>query len=432
MFSDPLFVVIVLGVVGAGALLWAAQRRKGSRPGAEPRGERRKRLERGLISPDMERRKSALIKMSLISGEKDVTAHAIGAELRNISGDPELRAMAAAALGNLGPQASEALDDLRVALKDRNATVRRAAIDACARIGSPALEAAPELAKCLSDPSPEIRRQSALALAKLGETNAQARHELVHLLEDDAVGDWALKFQAAEYLAQHADEMAALALPSMMRALESPDHEVRRQAPKTIAAFGPAILPMLKSAYGSPRESVRWGVVVAAGRLGIPGMALATKGLHDPEESVRYEAVRALGNIGPEAIVALREIVPLFEDRSAAVGQAAVKALVSIGPDVIAPLTEALRDKGEFVRKPIYEIMGEFGAVALPQLVPLMDSPDARLRARVVGCFGALQRQLPEALEQLRRAESDPDAQVRKEAAFAISRSGQHSTSQWR
>jgi HEAT repeat protein len=79
--------------------------------------------------------------------------------------DDLVRARAAETLGRFGPKAGNAIAALQLALKDRDANVRRAATTSLAQIGA---EAVPALTRGLSDRDYDVRMHVAVALGTVG------------------------------------------------------------------------------------------------------------------------------------------------------------------------------------------------------------------------------------------------------------------------
>jgi len=79
----------------------------------------------------------------------------------------DARDAAASALGNIGPDAREAVPALVTALNDSKRDVRYEAAWALGNIGPDARDAVPALVTALNDPDAAIRRNAAEALSKI-------------------------------------------------------------------------------------------------------------------------------------------------------------------------------------------------------------------------------------------------------------------------
>jgi HEAT repeat protein len=95
-------------------------------------------------------------------------------QLRESRG-PSDRWRAAVAIGEIGPEAREAIPDLIRALQDRDYLVRWAAAKALGRFGPEARAAVPPLQELAAkDPNPPVRREAAEALGKIDPEAARA------------------------------------------------------------------------------------------------------------------------------------------------------------------------------------------------------------------------------------------------------------------
>ena len=84
------------------------------------------------------------------------------------------------ALGKIGPGAKEAIPHLIIALKDKNYYVRKCAVDALGNIGPGAKEAVPALISALKDEIACVRESAGQALGKIGK---DAVPELLNALQ---------------------------------------------------------------------------------------------------------------------------------------------------------------------------------------------------------------------------------------------------------
>ncbi len=101
------------------------------------------------------------------------------------SDDPELRKIAVAILGSIGPASKVAVADLRPRLKDTDMHVRYWTCQTFAAIGPEAKEVIPDLIVALRTDVASVRRHSALALGKISkEGNEQVVTSLIAALHD--------------------------------------------------------------------------------------------------------------------------------------------------------------------------------------------------------------------------------------------------------
>jgi HEAT repeat protein len=138
------------------------------------------------------------------------------------------------AVRGIGPAAQEAVPDmiklLRVPEEDSN-FVQHGLKECFASIGPDACAA---LAEMLRDPDPGNRRRAAIVLEQMGAGAAPAVTALMASLDDTAARDW-----AAAALGRIGPE-AELAIPALIRLLESDDFTVRVCAARALGEIGPA------------------------------------------------------------------------------------------------------------------------------------------------------------------------------------------------
>ncbi|MBU4502509.1 MAG: HPr family phosphocarrier protein, partial [Nanoarchaeota archaeon] len=101
--------------------------------------------------------------------------------------DVRLAAAAAEVLGNIGPEAKEAVPYLIEALKDESLYVRLAAAEALGNIGPEAKEAVPYLIEALKDESLYVRRAAAVSLGNIGPEAKEAVPYLIEALKDESL-----------------------------------------------------------------------------------------------------------------------------------------------------------------------------------------------------------------------------------------------------
>lgn len=81
--------------------------------------------------------------------------------------DSNVRGWSAQAIGDIGPDATEAVPDLIALLTNSDEGLRNSACIALRGIGPAAKQALPTLRKSLSDPSKDVRRFAALAIKSI-------------------------------------------------------------------------------------------------------------------------------------------------------------------------------------------------------------------------------------------------------------------------
>ncbi len=185
---------------------------------------------------------------------------------------------AANILSEFGPAAKSAVPQLQKLLTDEDEDVRSVAAIALGSIGPEASEAIPGLLVLTGSSNAQCRVNAAWALWNIdptGHTATATRILTGALLEPGTPG-----LNATDMLAETGK--AALAVPPLMKALQSPYSNQRIQAAKLLGRIGP-------EAQGS--------------------VAALTITLSDTNSQVRLNAARALGKMGPVARDALPRLI---------------------------------------------------------------------------------------------------------------------------
>jgi HEAT repeat protein len=107
------------------------------------------------------------------AGAEDRSSEVSGLLITLKSDKPAERAAAARILGEIGPQAREAVGGLAVAVADPDREVRQHAAYALGHIGKASAPAVPALVNALHDPEWQVRRGAAFALGRSGSKDAE-------------------------------------------------------------------------------------------------------------------------------------------------------------------------------------------------------------------------------------------------------------------
>jgi HEAT repeat protein len=294
-------------------------------------------------------------------------------DLSRLLSEGVARVEAAVALVRIDPdQADKAILVLVEELKAADAKRQRAAIDALGRLGPAARPAVSTLAARLKEPEqtdavlaalsaigPEAREAVPALLALLrdpGPNTALAVAEvLVHigpaaiapiaaLLRDPNV---AFRRFAVTVLAEFGPA-AREALPALLSALEDSDTLVRAGAAHVIEAIGPAArdaVPTLIASLALAQSQVRFACAVALGHIGKDAKearAPLRECLLDPSKEVRFAAALALGRIDEKNVEAVPSLQEALHDADPDVRIAAVDSLTRIDKAWIPPSVPVL------------------------------------------------------------------------------------------
>jgi HEAT repeat protein len=214
--------------------------------------------------------------------------------------NPDHRFHAAVALREIGPEAVSAVKPLAKMLRESEEDLRQAAADCLGAIGKKALE---NLLDALQDSHAETRQAAASGLAVMGKAADKAVEPLLTALDDKVP---AVGHQAARALGAIG---AAQAAPALARKVRHKDEEMRKVAALALVQIGkPAqaeVRPLLREKEARLRML---GVLVLAAVGGAEAVQDIAARLADEDLEVQRTAARSLGRIGSEAKAVLPTI----------------------------------------------------------------------------------------------------------------------------
>jgi HEAT repeat protein len=245
------------------------------------------------------------------------------------------------------PAGPSADDVLREAGVDAGAGLRHAApaVRAAAAFALGETGPAQALGEALADPDGAVRLAAARALFRLGPAAREAARALFAALRDP---EQAVRWEAAQALDQAGLPLSET-LPELRAALRSDDRLVREFSAATLGAGGPAAaeaVPDLLAGLDREEAFHEAGPAVALGRIGaaaaaaIPGLR---RGLAAEDPEIRFRAARALGGLGPAAQEATGDLIARLADSDAKVRRHAARALGEIGTPAQAAASELAR-----------------------------------------------------------------------------------------
>jgi HEAT repeat protein len=335
------------------------------------------------------------------------------------------RLAALRAVGNWGAAARGALPALSAHLRHKDKDLADQAARALAQVGAAAV---PELLKALDDPA--LSPRALWALAVIGPEARAAAGPVSELLKDR---DPKVRALAARALGEMGPEVHELA-PLLAQALRDPDAQVRWRAAEALHEIGPEmashLLPLLKD----KNLALRVGTVRALVLFHESADAIRalTDALRDPQVKVRAAAAAALLRLGPDAKVALPELLECLKGESREVQAQALNTILAaaslqdaallesvdalnethdwaaLSPppkrpapppkDAIARLTRALADANATRRLAAVLALarlGESAKSALPRLLKSLDDPDRSVKAAAFLATAALDPRRP-------------------------------------
>lgn len=216
-------------------------------------------------------------------------------------------------------------------------------------------------------------------------------------------------------------------------ALRDPDARVRAAAAdrlREVPGSSIGVVHGLFAAAHDTDEQVRAAAVYGLDYKGDAPDILDTLGqllTDDPSADVRGRAALVLSWAGTAARVTLPSLIKALGDSTAYVRSAAARAIGATGPADASPTTDqavaALRgrlaDDSAFVRFAATQALGLLGQPAVTGVEEAAMNQDTATRREAVYWL-ARRLPVPELIRLLRRALSDHDAMVRREAAYAL------------
>ncbi|MEK6236152.1 MAG: HEAT repeat domain-containing protein, partial [Planctomycetales bacterium] len=214
------------------------------------------------------------------------------------------RVWAAFTLGEIGPAANSAVEDLTHSLEHEDDALRAATAQAIGKIGPAARSSVRALADSLGDENADVRRKSIAALGRVGPLAGKAAPELINSLKDAEVR------QAAKDALIQIGEPAVAALREALNddALRFDVREILRQIDPGQPGAGQPVLADLASLRAalhdltrSPRERAAAAAELAS--LDKPGVAVLIEAFE--KEVIASAASKAFATVGPSALDAL-------------------------------------------------------------------------------------------------------------------------------
>jgi HEAT repeat protein len=352
-------------------------------------------LVRALADADAAVRDAAAYAIGEVAAEHPDSAlwRQAGGALRKMlaeDADAKARRSAACAIGQFGPDAAEARDDLEHALASKDAAVRQNAAWALGRLkGQVGESGVKRLAAALRDDDAGVRRDAAAALGEVGRpAAAPAVRALVECL-----------------VREKSSDVRPVAVGSLVALVGPEDKEVAAD-----------LRGLLK---GGDRE-VQRGAALALANIGgehaRDAVPVLLEALRDDDATTRELAAAALANVGEAAGEAVTALGKALSDRSPEVRRNAALALTHVGSragEVVRPLVRALdAEQPVEVRQYASEALGNANEAVndvVPELLAsLRDDRDPTVRQRVVmalrhvrefeksGAAGALEKVMDE------------------------------------
>jgi HEAT repeat protein len=333
-------------------------------------------------------------------------------ELRGSQGDALKDVSAAFAIA--GPEAEAAVPALVAEVQAHSGEAAQLVADALALIGPAAKQPLVEIART----GPPARRVVAVrALASMGSFGAEP---LAALLDDERQFD-EVRLAAAKGLSGAGRAGAAVAVPALVRALDSRDEELRLRALDALGKLGPAAAPAVPRLMKPLADWLKTASPPPAEKLGSGFF----EGPWPPGDGMKV--VDVLERIGPDARPALPVLVKLL----ACVPEKPVgEALCRIGPDAacVPPLLKTLDSKSwrlaSMAGQALFAVRPDVGS-ALPAVLEALESPQLQVRVHAAILAARMGPAAKEAVPRLRKLLGEKNSYAPASAAFALVQIGE-------
>jgi HEAT repeat protein len=295
-----------------------------------------------------------------------------------------------------------------------------AALEQLEALGEKAAEAVPALIELLPGKNEDVRLATAMTLGKIGKP---AVDPLVKATTDK---DADVRFYAIWSLA-FVGPQAKNAVPAVVKAMTDPAAHVRRKAAYALGRIGAdpeTTAPVLVAALGDADADVREAASSALPKMGKIAVPPLIKAMQSDKAILRNGAIKTLGDIGAEAEPALPGLKAFLHDPKKGAGEQAADALAGIGTPALKTLVAAAADDNDAVRPLALRALNKMGATAVPAFIDLLGSKHLDVKRHAASILGQLQVQDKSVVIALGFATKDKDFQVRANALVSLQQMG--------
>lgn len=339
---------------------------------------------------------------------KDFGTHSIPYLMDSLSSEYWMgRSLAAQALTDMG---SEAVFPLVSALESQDKERRYWAIKILGKMHEKS--AYPEIKKFLSDPDAEIRMAALEATAFY--LNPDSVPLMIERFLDPA---WVVRKHACKAVIKFGNK----AIPSLLRALNSVEEDVRYWSLRAIGEIRPkgiynhlvklfkdrswtirkttsdvlggygedALMELTALATDATDSETRYWVLRALGKIrATMSLPLLFRALEDPSESIRDAAQKALANYGSDII---DDLFALLKSEKRNLLESVCNTFQRIGPEIMIPrLCKNLGKFDEHLNYWIRRSLASFSGLARPHVIKLLQSKSDEIRRQAILCLGQI------------------------------------------
>ena len=341
------------------------------------------------------------------------------------SPDRDVRLKAIDQLAAEGHDAAEAAPDLIVLLKDPDPAVRRHAVGALIAIKPGPKVMVPLFIKLMNDTDPGLHSRILNAITEAGPVAVPG---LIRALDNDKLAYWAC------IVLRGMGPKAKAAVPALIKKLNDPRPEIRREAILALGSMGPAALPAVPQiAAALDDEFARGSATFVLGTLGkIPPEAekKILANTRSDDKSISTISYWCLARVHPDDVQLRREatekIVERLKDPDPMVRLVAARALAALppAPQITLPILEkALKGADETTVQGALNALATIGAPAVPHLVNILENHKG-LRVQAAYVLGQIGPDAAPATDALAKLVDDRDLNLATEAALALAKIG--------
>jgi len=322
--------------------------------------------------------------------------------------DKDACRQAAAALGQIGPAAKDAVPLLTKALQSPSLEFRHFAVDALGRIGSDARESIPAIVVEMDIPKDHdnyaaltrFRRYAAKALGGIGVADQEAVRVLEEALENE---DRLYCVEAA--LALWKMNGDAKAIPALESIIEKDEAEGPFEAIMALRQIGPeakSVTDTLVATLKHDNADLRRAAAKVLAQFGPTVLRLVGPLLSDNKLAAPEEVAYVLG----ELLAEIRNSMFYDQQLSEAEFVKVREFVFDLVQPALVPLLSHERDE---VRAVASRSLAQMGILAVPLLLPILDGDDQQARQCVIDTLIRLEPFLPgespasDGVEQVKR-----------------------------
>jgi len=351
--------------------------------------------------------------------------------------DPDCRMEALLALGQIGPGASAAVPEIIKALKDDPFTqVQLAAAFALAKIDPEGTADEQALEGLLAHDDAFLRTISAWALAQMNPDDDAAVQRAVKLLVEGLKSDDDHLQSASARGLMELKASPEVVAPVLVEALNDDDPTVVGNALEALAALGPEAIPRVAGALGN--KDLREFAVRILYRMGtaaepaVPAIvaAMSPTATDEAERHFQRELRLVLAQIGTDAKAAVPALIKSLDAQDIEIQGSSAYALGKIGPaasEAVPKLRQLLEGNDELARRvsvwALLKIQPNNERLitrAVPLLTAGLQSERALARQEAAASLGEIGAPAKSAIPALKKLLNDPVPAVREAAAAAL------------